>query len=218
MTPTWGDIISSDGKNTRNIKNRVAKGIGISTQILNMLGSICLGEHYIEIALLLREALFLNYILTNAEIWYSLTKDEIRELDDLDKTLLRKIMKVPFSTPGKAFFLELGILPIEVLLKAKRIVYLQYILKREEGETLYSFLMTQWHHEVEGDWTKEIRMNLEEFKIPCDFEQMQSMSTLSFKNKVKRKAKELALNKLKEKQSPHSKMSQLYYSELKLQD
>ena len=65
-----GDIISSDGKNTRNIKNRVAKGIGISTQILNMLGSICLGEHYIEIAL------FLNSILTNAEIWYSLTKDE----------------------------------------------------------------------------------------------------------------------------------------------
>ena len=39
-----GDIISSDGKNSRNIKKRVTRGIGISTQILNLLESICLGE------------------------------------------------------------------------------------------------------------------------------------------------------------------------------
>ena len=100
------------------------------------------------------EALFLSSVLTNAEIWYSLTKEEIKELDDLDKTLLRKILKVPFTTPGEAFFLELGIIPIEVLLKGKRILYLQYILNREEGEMLYSFFMTQWHNEVQGDWTK----------------------------------------------------------------
>ena len=97
-----GDIISSDGKNARNIKKRVARGIGISTQILNLLESICLGEFYIEIALLLREALFINSILTNAEIWYSLTNEEIKELDDLDKTLMRNILKVPFSTPREA--------------------------------------------------------------------------------------------------------------------
>ena len=99
---------------------------------------------------------FLNSVLTNAETWYSITNDEIKDLDDLDKTLLRKILKVPFSTPSEAYFLELGIIPIEVLIKARIIVYLQYVLKRGGNEMLYTFFMTQWHNEVEGDWTKEI--------------------------------------------------------------
>ena len=83
---------------------------------------------------------------------------------------------------------------------------------------LYTFFITQWNNEVEGDWTKEIKLNLEEFGIPCDFTYLKSMSTLSLKNMVKRKAKEVALNLLQKKQNSHSKMNQLYYSELKLQE
>ena len=67
--------------------------------------------------------------------------------------------------------------------------------------------MTQLHHEVELDWTKEIKMNFE------DFEKIQSMSSLCFNNKVKRNRKELALKRLKEKQTSHSKMSQLNISD-----
>ena len=87
-----GDIISADGKNTRNVKKRVARGIGISTQIINLLKTICLLEHYMEIAFLLRESMFLNSVLTNAEIWYALTKEEVKELEDLDRTLLKKFL------------------------------------------------------------------------------------------------------------------------------
>ena len=32
-----GDIISTDGKNTSNVKSRVNKGIGMVTQIMNIL-------------------------------------------------------------------------------------------------------------------------------------------------------------------------------------
>ena len=213
-----GDIISGDGKNTRNVKKRVARGIGISTQIINLLKTICLGEHYMEIALLLRESMFLNSVLTNDEIWYALTKEEVRELEDLDRTLLKKLLTVPFSTPGEAYFLELGILPIGVIVKARRLNYLHYILKREESEMLHTFFMTQWYNETEGDWTKEVRINLDEFGIPCDFDYIKSLSQLSFKNLVKRKAREYSLKVLQEKQSKHSKMNNLHYSELKLQD
>ena len=107
-----GDVISRDGRNTRNINKRISRGIGISSQIMNLLRDICLGEHYIEIALLLRESMFVNSVLTNAEIWYLLRKEEIKQLEELDRTLLRKIMNVPFSTPSEAYFLELGILPL----------------------------------------------------------------------------------------------------------
>ena len=72
-----GDIISHDGKNTKNVKSRVGKGLGIVTDIMNILGKVSLGKHYFKIGLLLRESMFLNGILTNAEVWYGITKAEI---------------------------------------------------------------------------------------------------------------------------------------------
>ena len=44
-----GDIICSDGKNTLNIKKRISKGLGIISQIVNLLSYISLVEFYIEI-------------------------------------------------------------------------------------------------------------------------------------------------------------------------
>ena len=43
-----GDIISADGRNTRNIKKRIGKGLGIIADIINLLGVINLGEYYFE--------------------------------------------------------------------------------------------------------------------------------------------------------------------------
>ena len=53
-----GDIISGDGRNTLNIKKRVDKGLGIITQIVNLLNMINLGEYYFETVILLRESVF----------------------------------------------------------------------------------------------------------------------------------------------------------------
>ena len=63
-----GDIISCDGKNSKNIKNRISKGIGIIAQFMNIIEDVSFGHHYYEIALLLRESLLINGMTTNAEI------------------------------------------------------------------------------------------------------------------------------------------------------
>ena len=47
-----GDILSSDGKNTKNIKQRISKGVGVINQIFNLLGNINFGSHFFEIAML----------------------------------------------------------------------------------------------------------------------------------------------------------------------
>ena len=133
-----GDIISSDGKNTKNIKNRISKEVGKISEIMNLLEMVSLGEHYFEIAILLREAIFINGILTNSEIWYSISESEIQ-----DRMLLRRILKVQISTPQESFYLELGILPINVIVKARRINYLHYLVTRNQSEMLYKFFITQ---------------------------------------------------------------------------
>ena len=85
-----GDIISSDGKNKKNLQKRISRGIEAVSNILSILNQVPFGKHYIQIALLLRESMFLSSLFFNIEVWYGVTKAEIKELEDLDVMLLRK--------------------------------------------------------------------------------------------------------------------------------
>ena len=49
-----GDIVSSGGKNKKNIENRVSKGIGAISKIFNLMDLVAFGNHKIEIGLMLR--------------------------------------------------------------------------------------------------------------------------------------------------------------------
>ena len=60
-----------------------------------MLDKISFGPCLIEIAPLLRKSLLINSILTNVEVWYDLTTNEIKEFEIMDKLLLRKVFGVP---------------------------------------------------------------------------------------------------------------------------
>ena len=215
-----GDILSSDGKNTKNIKNRISKGMGIISQINLILEDISFGPYMFQIAILLRESMFINGMLTNAEIWYNFSENEIREFENLDKLYFKTIFKVPNSTPTEAFFLETGAIPISYIIKARRINYLHSILKRGNSGMLYSFFITQWHRPTRGDWTEQVKSDLREFNIPIDFDYIRSKSKDSFKVLVKKKSKELALQKLIRLKMKHSKLSRINYDneEMEMQD
>ena len=86
-----GDIISNDGSNTQNVKNRVSKGMGLVTQIINILKTVSFGVKYFDIAVALREAILINGMLGSSEVWYNLKQKEIKDLEEVDKILLRNI-------------------------------------------------------------------------------------------------------------------------------
>ena len=210
-----GDIISQDGKNTKNVNNRVAKGLGIINDIMNILEKVSHGQHYFKMALHLRESLFLNGILTNAEIWYGLSKSEMKQLEDLDLNLLRKIIKTPFSAPPEAIYLELGCLSIPIIIKARRINYLHYLVTQEENSMLYKFFCAQWKYPIKSDWTEQVRLDLAEFGIPVDLDYILDKSKSKFQKIVKIKAKEFAFFSYLQRNL--SKLENLFYTELKLQ-
>ena len=215
--PYLGDIVSADGKNTSNIKARVSKGLGIVSEIMHILKTISFGHRYFDIAKILREARFVNGILTNAEVWYALKKSEICELEKLDILLLRRILAAPTSSCIESLYLELGLIPIGTIIRARRLNYLHYLMSQPKQSMLYKVFKTQWDYPVKGDWVLEVREDMLEFGLSMSLEEIQKISKSKFKQLVKIKATEFALENLLDEKEKHSKMKDLIYSELKMQ-
>ena len=76
-------------------------------------------------------------------MWYGIKKLEIKDLEALDKMLIRRILETPVSTPMEAMQLELGVISISTFIKARRINFLHYLATRNESEMLFKFVMAQ---------------------------------------------------------------------------
>ena len=87
-----------------------------------------------EIGLQLREAMLLNGMLYNSEVWHSLSEKEIRMLEMVDEYLLRSMVKGHSKTPLEFLYLEAGALPIRFIISSRRLNYLHTLLKRPEHE------------------------------------------------------------------------------------
>ena len=213
-----GDIVTADGKNTLNIEARVAKGLGLTSQILDILKVVNFGAHYFETAIALRNAVLINGMLTNAEVWYGLTQGEIRKLEDVDKLYLRQVFRVSSSCPTEAFYLETGLIPIHIIIQARRLNYLHHLVTRDTNETLFKVFKVQWNNPVKNDWVVQVKDDLQVFGISDHLEGIKSFKKSTFKEKVKTGSKIIAFRELLAIKSRHSKLKNLVYTEFNMQN
>ena len=79
-----GEILSSDGRLTDNIKERYNKGIGNVNKILAILNEVSFGYFCFEMALLFGQSMLVNSMLCNIEVLYGLSKSDIETLESVD--------------------------------------------------------------------------------------------------------------------------------------
>ena len=115
-----GDIISTDGRNVKNINARIVKGTGIANKMITLLDAIPFGKHYVEIGMILRNSLLISSVLFNSEAWYNLTESELNLLETVDVTFLRQLLQAPKGTPKEMLFLELGCISLREKLRERR--------------------------------------------------------------------------------------------------
>ena len=72
--------------------------MGIINNILNLLDLVNFGQFAFEVAVLLRNSMLINGVMTYAEVWYNFSKTEIQEFENLDKLFFGKLLGVPKST------------------------------------------------------------------------------------------------------------------------
>ena len=141
-------------------------------------------------------SVLVNVVATNAEVWHNLSESELAEFDNLDKLFFQRLLCVPKSTPSESFYLELGAIPIGIMIKSRRIRYLHNILQRNPNSMLGSFFTTQCNFPCKGDWLELVMRDLEDFGISNSFDFIKSKSKGVFKNLVRAKTMEYALKKL----------------------
>ena len=78
--------------------------------------------------------------------------------------------------------------------------------------------MAQWKYPSVNDWTEQVHTDLRDFGITVDLEFIKKSSVYSFKSLVKRKSREFAFYKFLEKKEKHSKLDNLFYKNLSIQN
>ena len=107
---------------------------------------------------------------------------------------------------------------IGTLIKARRVAFLHHLANLDESEMLFKFFKCQWDHPVQLDWTEQARVDLEELNIPVSLHLLKSKSKEVFKKMVKENVRKFEFSRLMSEKSTKSKLTNLRYSELQMQE
>ena len=212
-----GDILSSDGKNHKNMMARKNRGTGIITQIMTKLNDIFFGNYYFQVAFIWRNTYLISSLLTNSEAWYSLNQSDVEILESVDENYLRRIFEAPISTPIEMLYLELGVIPIRFIIQERRLNFLWYILHEDEESLINMVLKSQMKNPVNGDWSKSCLKSLEDLEIDLSIEEIERMKEDNFRSMVRKKTEDSALKYLNKMKGKHSKVMDISHTSLDMQ-
>ena len=171
-----GDILHENGKSKATILERINRGYAISGQILALLKELPLGNLKTEVGLALRQAWLINGILYNSEVWHNLRECDINNLAAIDKYLLRGLVDSHSKTPVEHLYLEMAALPIPHVMRARRLIYLQTMLKRHDNELTKRVYMSQKLNPLPGDWILKIKEDFEIIGVVMEDKEIEDMT------------------------------------------
>ena len=176
------------------------------------------GHRRVQVGLMLRDAMFVNGVLTNCEAWHSISKKNIEELEIMDRSLIRYIVGAHAKTQNEFLYLEIGALNIEQTIANRRLMYLQTLLKRPENEITKRVYECQKKNPTKGDWVEMVKSDFSNVGMIMDENLIKSESKYVYKNRLKKHMHSFMLKELKKQQQEHSKIKQICYKGLETQE
>ena len=213
-----GDMITGDGRHTKNVDARRSKGMGIISEIVSILDGLYLGAHYFTTALMMRQCMLLSVLLFNSETWLRLTQRDLAKLERIDRLFLRRIFHVPNSTPIPFLYLETGCVPIRYVMKMKRVMFLHYILTRREDALILRAFKAQLRKPAKGDWCIVVKEDLQALGMGhFTFDDIRNLTKEALHSLLKTKIRETAFSDLLFDKANCSKLKLLKYTRLEFQ-
>ena len=142
----------------------------------------------------MREGLLLGGVLTNSESWINVTTKNVEELEKPDTILQRKVLSST-GNPSKVFMmLELGLIPIRVVLMQKRLQLLHYFLNQGPNSMLKQVFEALKKDSRKGDFINLTDRDINSLNLNMNHEEIQVLSKCKWKGILKQKTTSAAIS------------------------
>ena len=212
-----GDIFHKSGKAKFNIIERQNKAYAILAEIRAILEDVPLGKYRTEVGLHLRQAMFINGVLFNSEVWPELSATDLAMISNADHRLIRTICQAHSKTPIEFLYMETAAQPLQYIISSRRLMYLHNILSREEGELVKRVYRAQSDRPTKGDFVELVKADLEMIGATLNENKIQTQTKGEFKSSIKSKIQDAALQYLKTLQIKHKKTEHIQYNNFRIQ-
>ena len=132
-----GFTLSATGDNMANINEMKKKAIWIKKKIFSKLNDLNLKQYYFECAIVFLKVMLRSSILYACETYYNLKENEMRELERIEESFLRKMFKTKRGCPIVQLYLEAGLVPARFEAQRTRLLFLQYIIQEDPDSCIY---------------------------------------------------------------------------------
>ena len=119
-----------------------------------MLSDVNFGKFTVQTGLLFRDSNFVSQVLLNSEVWHSVTKVQIEELEVINKILLRNILQAQSKTGLEWIYADCGKLNLKAFMQIRRWMYLWHVLSRDEDELISRVYTAQTNSNNIRDWVR----------------------------------------------------------------
>ena len=182
-----GDVINEEGNYNESIKGRKNKQNYI-TMIIRQ-NAEKTGHMYIEVIEKLYNAIAKPMITFNTETWSNIRKEEMEEIEKIQKNILFRLYEMPRSTPYKVFLSEIGIWTIERQIQYKNLLFLHQLITSEENRIARKTLIEQQRCKIPKCWYSEIQQLAKNLNININFEKIERSTKYEWKEYVKKSDK-----------------------------
>ena len=112
-------------------------------------------------------------------------KRNIRALERIEETFIRKLLKTSRGCPIPQIYLETGHTPARFEIFRKRLLFLKDILNENPESMIFKFIMIQYKNPTRGDWVSSCFKDLQYLNINLSIEEIQLMKKPEFRNFLK---------------------------------
>ena len=125
-----GDVVTSDGRNSKNLEARQNNSLITTVTIISIAESEVMRNIGTRVLIEMHEEKNLSRLLTNAESW-TLNQGEKTKLEKIEIQSLEYLFDLPAHTPTPAIVFAFGLLYTNIQVDKKRFLYLHRILNRD---------------------------------------------------------------------------------------
>ena len=180
-----GEVISRNGKNTANLKEKMGKFKGSVIESMSCAKNEVMKRIQTSIMLKYHEAVTLPTLLYGCETW-NLNASEMKQLERVELWALKKMFGLPPTTPNAAMRYATGTHFMEVRIQLKQILFLHHLLQRENRHWARGALFNSQTKNF--GWAKNIEKILTLWEINDDWEVIAATSKNAWKVKVMKAA------------------------------